>query len=85
MIISAFCDFSLKVTPFYPMYMLTYVRVCVCACVIVMTARILKADYPTVEEALTNPDVPRIMLVRNPYARLLSGYKNKLELLRMFR
>lgn len=32
MIISAFCDFSLKVTHFYPIYMLTYVRVCVRNC-----------------------------------------------------
>eukprot|EP00729_Bicosta_minor_P005263 gene5263-17584_t len=35
--------------------------------------------YPSVEEVLKSPDVPRFMFVRNPYARLLSGFVDKIE------
>jgi hypothetical protein len=35
--------------------------------------------YPTVGEALANRDVPRIMFVRNPHARLVSAYIEKVK------
>jgi hypothetical protein len=40
----------------------------------------IKGGYPSVVEALNSPGVPRFMMVRNPYARLLSGYMQKIEL-----
>jgi hypothetical protein len=40
----------------------------------------LPVGYPTVLEALQNPDVPRIMFVRSPYARVLSAYMEKIEI-----
>ena len=38
------------------------------------------ASYPTLGEALASPDVPRVIMVRSPYSRVLSAYMEKLEI-----
>lgn len=43
------------------------------------TVRVM-ASYPTLGEALASPDVPRVIMVRNPYSRVLSAYMEKLEI-----
>jgi hypothetical protein len=43
----------------------------------------LPPGYPTLLEALSQPDVPRFMFVRSPYARILSAYQEKILLREM--